>query len=203
MATLRSTTNFFARGTSSFEITPNPPHERTLIDTYQVRLWTLDTLVYEQTQSVRDWQMRHFYVQEIARACCSASLLIGQTLTAPELTLGTTQLSFLSLTHAVMSTDWLTISLAGANTKKRGPLIHIDVYAVVEEITLGDIQKRSTGAWSRYQSIKSIQLTCTPEDTFVFGQTLLAEIEEVEQQRVALRIPKYDNPAYGELDEEE
>lgn len=203
MAILRSTTNFFARGTSAVEITPNAPLDRALVDTYQIRLWAFDKLVYERVQSVRDWQMRHFYVQEIARACCAVHLLIDQTISVQTNPPDGNEQAFLSLVHVVMSTDWLTFSLSAAHTKKYGDLIHIDVYAEVEEITVGSLDARSAGAWSEYQSLIGIKLSCKPEDATAFGQELLAEIRQVEQQRIALGIGKYDDPLYGNPGEDE
>jgi len=198
MAILRATTNFHGRGSSALEIHPNSPQTRELVDTYVVRMWVVDELIYEQTHSVRDWQMRHFYVEEIARACCSARLLIDQKLFAPSDIGGNQQTTFLSRVHAYLSTDWLTIYLSGAITKRHGELISVDVFGQISESIINRDNSQLAKDWGSYQQLVGIQLSCHPEDTLAFGTKLLSEIADVEQQRIALGIPKYDDPAYGE-----
>src|SRR5689334_18639956 len=126
MAILKTTINRFARGYNVLELTPNPPTNSALVDTYELRMWSAHHLMYEQTHSVRDWQMRHFYVQEIARAFACVDVLLGQEIQClPDPALPNEPISFLSFVYAQMSTDWLIITLATSHTKKYGALVHV------------------------------------------------------------------------------
>jgi hypothetical protein len=148
--------------------------------------------------------MRHFYVQEIARAFLCVDVLLRQTIECPpEGAPANEPRSFLSFVHAQVSTDWLTISLSASHTKKYGDLIHVDVYAVLEEHEIGALDQRGSEAWGEYQTGVTIHICCTPSDAQTFGAQLRAEIQAVEKRRIALGIPKYDDPAYGSLGEDE
>jgi hypothetical protein len=187
MAILRSTTNFFARGNSAVEVLPNPPLEPALVDTYQVRLWAADRLIYERVQSVRDWQMRHFYVELLAHACCSTAVLFDNEITVSGNEANDSP-TYLSLANAVIDIKWLTVSLSAARTK-RGNFVHVTAYAEVDEVSVGAPPTPPFDSWSMYQSLLGIKLTCTPDDARAFGQQLLAELHEVERERIARGIP--------------
>jgi hypothetical protein len=196
MATLRTTTNLFVRGSATLELTPNSPSQSELVDTYSVRLWIHDQLIYDQIQSVRDWQMRHFYVEEIARAFCCCHELLGQEIqcspgNGPE----SQQPSFLSLANAKLSTDWLTVVLAATRVKRIGDLVHVDMYLRKAQTTIGDYEHRSTGQWGEWAEMVAAIIFCTPDEAASFGRQLLEEIRKVEQERVALGIPEFDDPS--------
>ena len=55
----------------------------------------------------------------------------------------------------------------------------------------------------KYRRMQDIRLVFAPEDAIAFGQELFAEIRQVEQQRIALGIRKYDDPLYGDPEEDE
>jgi hypothetical protein len=204
MAILKTTINRFPRGYNELELQPNMPDNPALIDSYQLRLWSGQHLIYKHIHSVRDWQMRHFYVQEIARAFMCVDVLLRQTIECPpERAQVNEPGSCLSFVHAQVSTDWLTISLAASHTKKHGDLIHVDVYAVLEEQEAGTLDHRGSEAWGEYQTLVTVHICCTPSDAQAFGAQLHAEIQAVEKRRIALGIPKYDDPAYGNPGENE
>jgi len=204
MAILKTTINRFPRGYNVLELRPNMPDDPALVDTYQLRLWSAQQLIYERTHSVRDWQMRHFYVQEIARAFMCVDVLLRQEIQCPPDSARSNEpLLFLSFAHAQVSTDWLTISLATSHTRKYGDLVHVDVYAVLEEREIGAIDQRGSEAWGEYQTVVSTHICCTPSDAQAFGAQLRAEIQAVEERRIALGIPKYADPAYGDPDEDD
>jgi hypothetical protein len=204
MAILTTTINRFPRGYNVLELRPNMPDNPALVDTYQLRLWSGQQLIYERTHSVRDWQMRHFYMQEIARAFVCVDVLLRQKILCPSDNAQSNQpVSFLSFVHAQVSTDWLTISLAASHTKKYGDLIHVDAYAVLEEQECGAIEQRGNEAWGEHQTMITHHICCTPSDAQAFGAQLTMEIREVEKRRIALGIPKYEDPAYGNPGEDE
>ena len=203
MALLKTTINRFSCGYNVLELRPNLPDEHA-VDTYQLRLWSAQRLIYERTHSVRDWQMRHFYVHEIARAFRCVDVLQQQKiLCGLDGSLLDEPVSFLSFVHARLSTDWLTVTLAASHTRKHGDLIHVDVYAMLEEHESGEIDQRGTEMWGEYQTSVAIRIFCTPEDARAFGVQLEAEIQEAEKRRISLGIPKYDDPAYGSPGEDE
>jgi hypothetical protein len=180
------------------------PDDPALVDTYQLRLWSAQQLIYARRHTVRDWQMRHFYVQEIARAFVCIDVLVRQEIQClPDGGRVNEPVSFLSFVHAQVSTDWLTISLATSHTKKYGDLVHVDVYAVLEERETGAIDQRGSEAWGEYQTMVTTHICCTPSDAQAFGAQLRAEIQRVEERRIALGIPKYADPAYGNPSEDE
>ncbi|MBK9940662.1 MAG: hypothetical protein IPP13_03455 [Kouleothrix sp.] len=204
MAFLKTTINRFPRGYNVLELHPNMPDDPALVDTYQLRLWSAQQLIYARRHTVRDWQMRHFYVQEIARAFVCIDVLVRQEIQClPDGGRVNEPVSFLSFVHAQVSTDWLTISLATSHTKKYGDLVHVDVYAVLEERETGAIDQRGSEAWGEYQTMVTTHICCTPSDAQAFGAQLRAEIQRVEERRIALGIPKYADPAYGNPSEDE
>jgi hypothetical protein len=204
MAILKTTINRFPRGYNVLELRPNMPDNPALVDTYQLRLWSAQQLIYERTHTVRDWQMRHFYVQEIARAFSCIDVLLQQEIQCPSDSAQSNEpVSFLSFVHAQLSTDWLTISLASSHTRKYGDLVHVDAYAVLEAHETGVIEQRGTETWGEYQTGVTAHICCTPSDAQAFGTQLRAEIQAVEERRIALGIPKYDDPAYGNSGEDE
>jgi hypothetical protein len=204
MAFLKTTINRFPRGYNVLELHPNMPDDPALVDTYQLRLWSAQQLIYARRHTVRDWQMRHFYVQEIARAFVCIDVLVRQEIQClPDGGRVNEPVSFLSFVHAQVSTDWLTISLATSHTKKYGDLVHVDVYAVLEERETGAIDQRGSEAWGEYQTMVTTHICCTPSDAQAFGAQLRAEIQRVEERRIALGIPKYADPAYGNSSEDE
>jgi hypothetical protein len=77
------------------------------------------------------------------------------------------------------------------------------VYAVLEEHEIGAIDQRGSEAWGEYQTVVTSHICCTPSEAQAFGAQLRAEIQAVEGRRIALGIPKYANPAYGNPGEDE
>ncbi len=203
MARLHTTILNSVRGTSTLEIKPNSPSQREMVDTYTLRLWVHDQLVYDRIHSVRDWQKRHFYVEEIARAFCCIHDLIGETIScAPNVVSnGTDETEFLSPVCAHIETDWLQIVLSATNTKRRGDIVSINLYLQQERNLVGDPKKlslESLGNWGEWGEMLWTTILCKPEEAIAFGKQLLEEIYTVEQERVSLGIPKYDDPSYPE-----
>jgi hypothetical protein len=196
MATLRSTVNLFVRGYAALELTPNSPSPPDLVDTYHLRLWVHEQLIYDQIHSVRNWQMRHFYVEEIARAFCCVRELLGREIqcVSEDNTDNQHLPSFLSLVNANLSTDWLTIVLAATQVKRIGDLIHVNLYLRKTDNIIGDFEHRSKGQWGEWEEMVAAKIFCTPEDAVAFGIQLQEEIKEAEQARVLLGIPEYDDP---------
>ncbi len=187
MATLQTTVNHFARGHTVLELTPNAPTQRDLVDTYRVRLSVHDQVLYDRIQSVRDWQMRHRYVEDIAKACCRVQQVLGQELPHTDDDDGYFPLSM------DMTTDWLTISFRAAPTKKIGDLVVVQVYVEQAKTRVGDTYHRSRGQWGGWQELIGAVICCTPADIIMFGTQLLDEISAVEQARILLGVPPYDN----------
>ena len=194
MAILRSTVNLFVRGHATLELTPNSPSQPDLVDTYLLRLWIHDQLVYDQIHSVRNWQMRHFYVEEIARAFCCVRELLGREIQCACTDNANSLSSFLSLVNANLSTDWLTIVLAAATQVKRiGDLVHVNLYLRKTANIIGDFEHRSKGQWGEWEEMIAAKIFCTPEESVAFGLQLQEEIKKVEEERVLLGIPEYDD----------
>lgn len=190
MAIIGTTTNYFARGSATFELTPNAPTQRELIDTYQMRLWVYDQLVYDEQHSVRNWQMRHFYVSEIARACQCVRQVLDQRISCPAAHDEgyAVESPVLSLVHTKLSTDWLTLLLAAATVKQQ-ELVHMNLYLRKAHATVGDMMRRSRGQWDE---LIAATIFCTPDEAIGFGTRLQQEIAAVERARISLGIPDYD-----------
>ena len=181
-------------------MTPNAPTQPELIDTYQLRLWIHNQLVYDQVHSVRNWQMRHFYVEKIARAFCHVQDLIGKKIYLPSEN-GSDEPSnpaFLSFVHAELNTEWLTVLLSANHTKQKGDLVHVLVFLQQSEHRIGDIDRRSLGQWGEWREMLSARIICKPEEAVNFGAQLSEEIKQVEQARDSLGIPEYDDPSQYE-----
>ncbi|MCB0194575.1 MAG: hypothetical protein KDJ65_21675 [Anaerolineae bacterium] len=176
------------------ELIPNSPSQRDLVDTYNLRLWIHDQLIYEQIHSVRNWQMRHFYVEEIAKAFRNIRILLGKEIQISEDNEERqSSASFLSFVNAALDTDWLRVILAATQPKRTGDLVHVSLYLRKTENTIGDFEHRSTGQWGVWEEMVAATIFCTPEDAIAFGVQLQEEIRQVEQERVSLGIPKYDD----------
>src|SRR5207253_8946122 len=118
MAFLETNSNYLRRGKIKLELSPNSPTPRDLVDTYILRLWAGNTLIYEMKHTVRNWQMRHYYVQEIATACCNVRELIGKEIsydakTPKEVDEGR---RFHSLLHSDFDVVWFHLALAGVTS---------------------------------------------------------------------------------------
>jgi hypothetical protein len=182
-----------------FELTPNSPEHRELIDTSVVRLWAHDQLVYDRVHSVRNLQMRHSYVQMIAKAFCCCRDLIGKEIYSSCKEAANTEAipTFLSLVHITVSSDWLTVSLAAARTQRLGEVVHVDLFLQQAKTEVGDVKNRREGKWSEWQNNISARIICRPEDAITFGTQLLTEVDQVEMLRIAFDLPEYDDPSYN------
>ncbi len=187
MATLQTTVNHFARGHAILELTPNSPAQREFVDTYAVRLTVHDRLVYDRIQSVRPFQMRHYYVEQIAKACCYVSNLLDRKLPDPDDPVA----SFPMCTR--LDTDWLAITLSAASTKQFGELVGVRVYLEQAKTKVGDTYYRSRGQWGEWQELVGAVILCAPSDCIAFGRQLLDEVRTVEATRIALGIPDVDD----------
>lgn len=194
MAILQTTVNYFARGYARLELKPNPPLPRERVDTYALRLWIYDQLIYDQTHSIRDWQMRHAYIQNMAQAFRCVRALLGREISCPNESNG--EAEYLSLVSAQIDADWLKVILSASPTKRFGDMVHASLYLRQAAMDIGDFEHRSTGQWGQWATMTWAIILCTPEDAIAFGSQLLEEIRAVEQERIALGIPEYDDPAY-------
>lgn len=174
MAILETTLAHFNRGHTRFELTPNEPTERALIDTYEVRLWIHDQLVYSQRHSIRNWQMRHDEIRYIAKNFCCVRTLIGQTLECPVATPGDIGPDdhYLSLVHARMDVEWLQVSLAATHPRRFGEIVHVHLLVRESETTIGDTFHRSKGNWGYWQKMIGAYLFCKPDNAIAFGNQL-------------------------------
>jgi hypothetical protein len=195
MAILRSTVNLSVRGYAALELTPNSPLQRDLVDTYSVRLWVHDQLIYDQVHSVRNWQMRHFYVEEIARAFRHIRELLEKKIECmpDESTDEQVVPSFLSFVHARLDVDWLSLILAATHPKRIGELVHVNIHLRKAEHRIGEFKSESPGQWGEWEELVSATVFCTPEEAVSFGIQLQEEIRQVEQERIQLGIPEYDD----------
>lgn len=198
MAILHTTVNYFARGRTSLELKPNSPSQRELVDTYTMRLWVHDQLVYDRIQSVRDWQMRHFYVEQIAKTFCCVRELIDKEISCPPGNRSDErEITPISPICAHLDTDWLKVALSAARTKRYGEIVHVNLYLQQAEKRIGDLESRSSGEWGEWAEMIWAIILCQPEDTIAFGAELLDEIRTAEQERTRLGISKYDDPGYS------
>ena len=199
MATIQTTVNYFARGYTRLELKPNSPSPRELVDTYALRLWIHDQLVYDQTHSVRNWQMRHRYVENIAQAFRCARELLGKEISCPPENTSSSdkERDYLSLACAQMDADWMKITLSAAPTKRFGDMVHANMYLRQAATVIGDLEHRSIGKWGEWATMTWAIILCTPDDAVTFGKQLLEEIHFVEQERIALGIPEYDDAYYS------
>lgn len=194
MAILRTTVNYFVRGSATLQLTPNSPVQRELVDTYSVRLWIHDKLVYDHIQSVRNWQMRHYYVQQIAKGFCVVRQLLGQRINFTEEqgdNDNEQQESLLSFVTAELSTDWLTVYLKAADFRG-DELVHANVLLRKSHNEVGSIEHDREGQWGEWDDIVVAWFFCRPNEAIAFGKQLLEEIEQAERVRVELGIPDYD-----------
>lgn len=192
MAILQTTHHYLRRGTAKLELLPNSPTQRELVDTYQVRLWIHDHLVYDHVQSVRDWQMRHYYVEHIARMCCCIQSFIDKTLEGC-IVENFADDKFWSPVYVQVDTDWLKVTASAGTERRNGPNVIFYLSLVQTEHRIGDVEKPSAGLWGEWQERITATILCTPEDAVRFGRQLLQEIAEVERQRIELGIPEYDD----------
>ncbi len=186
MATLQTTLNPFARGHTRLDLTPNSPIDRALVDTYQLRLTIHDRVVYDRRHSVRNWQSRHFYVEQLAKACQCVPQLLDQHLPCDPEDNGYFPVC------AQVDTDWLALSLSAASTKLHGALVGVRVYVQQAKTKIGDTYYRSRGQWGEWDELIGAVILCTPADAVAFGTQLLDEIRAVEATREALGIPETD-----------
>jgi hypothetical protein len=200
MANLHTTLNYFARGRTTLELKPNSPSQREMVDTYTLRLWVNDQLVYDRIQSVRDWQMRHTYVEDIAKAFCCIRELIGKEIscTMNVATNDEKDLYYHTSVCAYEDTEWLRVALSAAPTRRFGELVQVNLYLQQAETQIGDFEYRNTSHWGRWAEMIWAIILCTPDDAIDFGRQLLEEIQSVEQERIALGIPEYDDTSYSD-----
>jgi len=200
MAILRTYVNHSARGSTTLELKPNSPSQREMVDTYALRLWVHNQLVYDRTHSVRDWQMRHFYVENIARAFCCIRDLIGKEISyiSDNANDDENGAIFISRVCAHVDTEWLQVVLSAASSNRSGDIVHINLYLQQAETQIGGLEHRGSGQWGEWSEIVSSVILCKPDDAIAFGTQLLEEIHAVEQERISLGILKYDNPSYSE-----
>jgi hypothetical protein len=201
MAILQTTTGFFSRGRVALELKPNLPTQRDLVDTYLVRLWVHDQLIYEQTQSVRNWQMRHFYVELIAKAFCCVQEFIGREIycTYKGVDSNESQSTYLSSAYAELDTTWLIIYLSAIRNKRKGDFVHANIFVRKARTIVGDREAEySTGKWGEWDDMIGASILCRPEDAVAFGTQLMSEIKDAEKMRIELGIPGYDAPSFSE-----
>jgi hypothetical protein len=192
MARLETTLNSGTRGYTCFEVRPIHPVTYESVDTYGVRLWVHNQLVYDRVHSVRHLQMRHYYVELIAHALCNPYEYLGKEIQfSPDSELEP-QAGFVptALACVHLEADWMTIVLSAAQTKRFGNMVHMNIYLKNSVTTIGDIER---GRWGEYAEMTWAIILCRPEDAVAFGQQLRAEIREVEKQRIELGIPEYDD----------
>lgn len=135
MAFLETNSGYNIRGKAKLELTPHPPTPRELVDTYVLRLWVGNELIYDMTHSVRNWQMRHYYLREIATACCNVRNLIGKEIryepkTPKEADEGR---EFYSLLHSYFDADWLRITLAVGTSARHGDLVQVKLFLLLRK----------------------------------------------------------------------
>ena len=189
MAILRTTVNHSARGSATLELTPNSPIQRELVDTYSVRLWIHDQLVYDETQSVRSWQSGHYHVEKIAKGFCAVQNWLGQRINLLEKYENDTEPheSLLSFVAAELSTEWLIVYLKATNTN-RGDLVHAHIFLQKSHNQVGKFEPDRKGQWGEWGDMIAAWIFCTPDDAIAFGKQLLEEIKEAERVRVELGI---------------
>jgi hypothetical protein len=194
MAKLHTTVNHSVRGSATLELTPNLPTQRELVDTYSVRLWIHDQLVYDEIQSVRNWQSRHYYVENIAKGFCAVQNWLGQRISVLEqLDENDTEQreTLLSFVTAELSTDWLIIYLKATNTN-RGELVHVNIFLRKSHNTVGKFEPGRKEQWGEWDDMIAAWIFCRPDEAVAFGKQLLEEMEQVEKTRVELGIPDSD-----------
>ena len=200
MAILRTSVNHSARGSTTLELKPNSPSQREMVDTYALRLWVHNQLVYDRTHSVRDWQMRHFYVENIARAFCCIRDLIGKEISYIPDNANDDKNGAIFISHACahVDTEWLQVVISAASSNRYGDIVHVNLYLQQAETQVGNLEHRDSGQWGEWAEIVWSVILCKPDDAIAFGTQLLEEIHTVEQERISLGILKYDNPNYSE-----
>ena len=194
MAILRTTINHSARGSATLELTPNSPIQRELVDTYSVRLWIHDQLVYDEIQSVRNWQSGHYYIENIAKGFCAVRNWLGQRISVLERydENDTEQREvLLSFVTAELSTDWLIAYLKATNTN-HGELVHANIFLRKSHSKVGKFEPDHKEQWGEWDDMIAGWIFCRPEDAIAFGKQLLEEMEQVERIRVELGIPDSD-----------
>jgi len=190
MAILRTTVNHFVRGSATLELTPNSPIQPELVDTYSVRLWIHDQLVYDEIQSVRDWQSGHYYVENIAKGFCAIQNWLGHKITTLERydeNDAEEHESLLSFVTAELSTDWLIVYLKATNTN-RGDLVHANIFLRMRHNTVNKFEPNDKEAWGEWEEMIAARVLCRPEDAIAFGKELLEEMQEAERVRIELGI---------------
>ena len=182
------------RGSATLELTPNSPVQRELVDTYLVRLWVHDQLVYDQIQSVRNWQSGHYYVELIAKGFCAVRQLLGQRISFLKEAGDTDNEqheSLLSFVTAELSAEWLIVYLKATNTN-RGELVHVHVLLRKSDHEVGSSEHDPKGQWGEWDDMIAAWIFCRPDDAIAFGKQLLEEIGQAERVRVELGIPDSD-----------
>jgi hypothetical protein len=189
MAILRTTVNHSVRGSATLELTPNLPTQTALVDTYSVRLWVHDQLVYDEIQSVHDWQSGHYYVENIAKGFCTIQNLLGQRISALEQSEDENEPHevLLSPVTAELSTDWLIVYLKATNTN-RGELVHASILLRKSHNQVGKFEPDRQEQWGQWDDMIAAWIFCRPEDAAMFGKQLLHEIKEAERMRIELGI---------------
>ncbi len=201
MAILETTqARLFPRGFTRLELTPNMPQPRERVDTYTVRLWIHDQIVYDRVHSVRDWQMRHYYVEMIAHAFINARVFLGREIAySPETKIAPRYGSVpTSPACAHLDAGWITVVVFASTTKQHGDLVQVNLYLQNARTLVGNMENRSRGDWGEYADMTWGIVLCRPDEAEHFGRQLRAEIDTAEAQRVELDIPEYDDPRFAE-----
>lgn len=191
MAILRTTVNHSVRGSAMLELTPNSPIQRERLDTYSVRLWVHDQLVYDETQSVHGWQSGHYYVEKIAKGFCAVQSLLGKRINVLEQYEDETEPHevLLSFVTAELSTDWLIVYLKAVNSNSnRDEFVHANILLRKSHNQVGQFDPDRKEQWGQWEDMIAAWIFCRPEDAIAFGKQLLEEMQEVERVRVELGI---------------
>ena len=201
MARLETTkARLFPRGYTCLELTPNMPEPRDLVDTYMTRLWIHDRLIYDRVHSVRDWQLRHYWVLRIAYAFCNAPSFVDRQIEyLPEPNLESRAWYVASSeASAHFDAEWMQVDISAALSKGHGELVQVNLFLQNTRTRVGDFQARSEGRWGESADFTWAMILCRPDDAVAWGRKLLAEIDAAEVQRIERGIPKYDDPSYSE-----
>ena len=190
MAILRTTVNHSVRGSATLELIPNSSIQRELVDTYSVRLWVHDQLVYDEIKSVRNWQSGHYYVENIAEGFRSVRNWLGQRISVLEPhdeDENEPLESLLSFVTAELNTVWLIVYLRATNTN-RSELVHANIFLRKSHNQVGKFEPDRQEQWGEWDEMIAAWIFCRPEDAIAFGKQLLEEIKEAERVRVELGI---------------
>lgn len=149
-----------------------------------------DELVYDQVHSVRDWQTRHYNVENMAFAFCCVNQLVGSEIDC-DVAHPRADRRFRSMLQVHLDVAWLQLTLAAVRRKQAGELVHVYVGLQTETKLVGDTTQRSAGNWGTWSALITTRIYCRPADAVAFGGKLLDEIAVVEKMRTELGIPGY------------